>query len=343
MTTIFMKVRLRGMNRRAATIATTATLTLLAAGCGSGSSGDGATSAGTTAAGGQKIDVVASFYPLEYLTSRVGGDHVSVTNLTKPGVEPHDLELTPQDVAKIGSAKLAVYEKGMQPAVDKAVAEQSPKGAYDVSGDADLTLAAPADADEEHKDGATGASSAAPSSTGNATDAKDPHFWLDPVRYGKVAKSIAAKLGEADPANKADYDKNADAVAKDLDALDKDFAAGLKTCANKDLVTSHAAFGYLAQRYQLTQEPIAGISPDAEPEPAKLAEITNFVKAHKVTTIYTETLVSPAIAQTIASSTGATTAVLDPIEGINDKSAGKNYLEVMRANLQTLKKGQSCS
>lgn len=330
------------MKLRTAPLAALTLLTLAAASaCGSGGSGTGSTagtSSGTAAAGGsggsggEKVQVVAAFYPLQYAVERVGGDHVAVTNLTKPGAEPHELELTPQDVAKVTGAKLAVYTKGFQPAVDQAITEQSAKGAYDVSKDADL---------EAHDEGAGSDHQHTPGD-GHDHGSTDPHFWLDPQRYAKVAKGIAAKLGELDPSRKADYDKNAEGFAKDLTALDGEFTAGLKTCTNKNLVTSHAAFGYLAERYGLTQQAISGLSPEKEPEPARLAEIAAFAKKNNVRTIYTETLVSPTIAKTVAAETGAQTAVLDPIEGLSDSSAGKDYLEVMRANLATLKKGQPC-
>lgn len=344
MTTFLTLSRLASMTRALAPLAVAASLALLAAGCGSSDNNAGTTS--SSGASGEKLAVVASFYPLQYAVEKVGGDHVSVTNLTKPGAEPHDLELTPQDVAKVTSAKLAVYEKGLQPAVDKAIAEQGAKGAFDVSKDADLSLKAPEEDEHDHGKDPKASATPAPAASSEAHDhdhgGQDPHFWLDPVRYAKVAKALSAKMGEVDPQHKADYDKNAEAFAKELDALDKEFSAGLKTCTHRDLVTSHAAFGYLAQRYNLEQEAIAGISPDQEPDPKRLGEIAAHVKEHKVGTIYTETLVSPAIAQTVAKETGTQLAVLDPIEGLNDKSAGKNYLEVMRANLATLKKGQSC-
>ncbi|WP_040321190.1 metal ABC transporter substrate-binding protein [Austwickia chelonae] len=338
------------MNRRAAAAALlVAATTLSASACGTDSK--------SASSSGSKIEVVASFYPLQHIVERVGGAHVTVTNLTKPGVEPHDLELTPQDIAKVTSAKLAVYEKGLQPAVDKAVKEQNAKNAYDITKDVDLTLKATSDGhdhgdhkdhDHDHDSDHKGHDHETPTVSPHKTDdhkddEKDPHFWLDPVRYAKAVKAVAAKLGEVDSAHKADYDKNADAFAKELNTLDTEFADGLKNCTNKKLVTSHAAFGYLAERYKLQQMSIAGISPDKEPDAARMAKITDFVKDNKVGTIYTETLVSPAVAQTIAKESGAQTAVLDPIEGINDKSAGKNYTEVMRANLATLKKGQTCS
>ena len=296
-------------------LASGAALALTACGT-SPSSGD---SAG--AGGGEKIEVVAGFYPLEYAAERVGGDAVSVTNLTRPGVEPHDLELTPQDVATVSNARLAAYLKGFQPALDQAIADQAASTAYDVSADADLILTGGQD--------------------DRGTQTTDPHFWLDPIRYGKVVTALGAKLGEVDPARQADYATNAAAFVDELDALDQELSSGLAKCANRTLVTSHAAFGYL-ERYQLTEHAIGGLSPDQEPDAAKLAQIATYVKDHQITTIYAETLVSPVVAQTVARESGATTALLDPIEGLSDASAGTNYVEIMRANLATLKKGQTC-
>lgn len=342
----------------AAAFATAAALLLTA--CSNGSTG---AAGGSNSGKGESIQVIAGFYPLEYAVQRVGGNHVSVTNLTKPGAEPHDLELTPQDVAKVSSAKLAVYTKGFQPAFDKAVTEQSAKGAYDVAKDADLKALGKHDDHDGHDHAQSSETSkpaqkddhdhdhAKPSTTSKPAQKDDhdhdhgkvdPHFWLDPIRYGKVAKGIAAKLDEIDPGHKADFEKNAEAFVKELNTLDGEFTTGLKTCTNKNMVTSHAAFGYLTERYGLEQKAISGLSPEKEPEPGRLAEIATYVKANKVTTIYTETLVNPAVAKTVVSETGAQTAVLDPIEGLSDKSAGKDYLQVMRANLTTLKKGQSC-
>ncbi len=279
------------------------------------------------------VKVSAAFYPLQFAAEQVGGDHVEVTGLTKPGTEPHDLELAPKDVAALAQSDVVVYEKGFQPAVDAAVGDQAKDAAFDVSEAAKLDLTAPAsdhagESAEEHDAHESGA---------------DPHFWLDPTRYAAVATALAARLGQVDPAHAADYTRNAEALSQRLTALDAEFTSGLATCTSKDLVTSHAAFGYLADRYGLKQEGISGISPDAEPSAAQMREIAQHIAEHGVRTVYAETLVSPALADTIARETGATVAVLDPVEGISDASPGKDYFEVMRANLATLKKGQRCT
>ena len=305
------------MKRAALVLSTTALLTLTACGSASGSA-DGA------APGGDELAVTAAFYPLQWASERVGGDRVAVRGLTRPGAEPHDLELTPKAVGELSSSDVVVYLKGFQPAVDEAVATQGGDAALDVSPEADLTLPS-----AEHDTQADGA--------------RDPHFWLDPVRFQAVATAIGERFAAADPPHAAEYRANAAALVKDLGALDTEFAQGLKQCRSDELVTGHTAFGYLAVRYGLSQEGIAGISPDAEPDAATLRELTAHVQERGVTTVYSETLVDPALAQTLARETGAQVAVLDPIEGLTDASKGRDYLEVMRSNLAVLKAGQECS
>lgn len=307
--------RTRFAPSRRALVATAAGAALVLAGCGDG--------ARTGTAEGDQLDVVASFYPLQYLAERVGGDAVTVSNLTKPGAEPHDVELTPADVGAIADADLVVFLRGLQPAVDEAAGSEAGERAYDVEQDAQLDLAA---ADGEEPEGAS-----------------DPHFWLDPTRMADVGDALAERLAAEDEANAATYRSNAEQLRSDLEALDEEMTAGLADCASTDLVTSHTAFAYLAQRYGFEQLGISGLSPEAEPSAQGLAEVTEFVREQSVTTIYYETLVSPDVAQTVADETGATTAVLDPLEGLTDESAGEDYIEVMRVNLETLRQGQSCS
>jgi zinc transport system substrate-binding protein len=289
-----------------------------------------ACSAGTTtAAGSGRLRVVASFYPLQFVAQRVGGDVVEVTSLTKPGAEPHDLELTPSDVAAVGDADAVIYLRGFQPAVDKAIEQNGDEHAFDARDTARLTLRyTPIEAGKAVTD---------------AAGATDPHFWLDPVRLSDVADAFAQHLAKIDPGKADTFTANAEILRRDLTALDQDYTKGLASCANKDLVTSHNAFGYLAQRYGLTQVGITGLDPEKEPSAGDLAAVAAFVRAHHVRTIYYETLVSPAIARTVASETSAATAVLDPIEGLTNQSAGSNYLQLMRANLAALRAGQPCT
>ncbi|HET6214962.1 MAG TPA: metal ABC transporter substrate-binding protein [Micromonosporaceae bacterium] len=280
--------------------------------------------AGRTGTG--QLRVVAGFYPLQVLAERIGGDAVSVTNLAKPGAEPHDLELNPGQVASIADAALVVYLKGFQPDVDKTVAQEAAKTAFDVTTVEPLASAATGDEDPAEA---------------KALRGKDPHVWLDPTRLATIGDRLADRLSQLDPGHTADFRSRTAALRTDLEKLDKEYAEGLRSCARRDVVTSHAAFGYLAKRYGLTQVAITGISPEQEPSPQRLAEVAAQAKAHQATTIFFETLVSPKVAQALANEVGARTAVLDPIEGLQPGSTA-DYLSVMRANLATLRPALGC-
>jgi zinc transport system substrate-binding protein len=265
---------------------------LLVAGCGGG---DGA---------GGRTTVVTAFYPLAFAAQEVGGPGVAVRNLTPPGAEPHDVELTPRAVAELQRADVVLYlSHGFQPAVEQAVRGAAGKRV---------------DVLEELRLRRT-----------------DPHVWLDPILYAQVAQRIGKVLGR--PAH-------ADAFAARLRRLDADFRQGLERCSRRDFVTSHAAFGYLAARYHLHQIPITGIDPAAEPSPRKLAELVKLVRQRHIHTIFFERLVSPKLAETVARETGAKTKVLDPIEGLTPAEAkgGANYLTLMRQNLEALRQALGC-
>ncbi|MBL7256177.1 metal ABC transporter substrate-binding protein [Paractinoplanes lichenicola] len=295
-------------------------LAVALAGCG-----DQAGSTGKTADG--KFEIVTAFYPLQFLSERIGGDVVSVTNLTKPGAEPHDLELTPRQVGEVADAGLAVYLKGFQPAVDEAIDLEAKDKGFDAAAVVPLLPAGGADEHgHEHEE---------------AEGGEDPHVWLDPVRLATIAGKLAERLGQADPEHAAGYTERAKALAAELTTLDTEFADGLRTCARRELVTSHTAFAYLAARYDLHQVGITGISPEAEPSPQRLAAVATEARETGTTTIYFETLVSPAVADTIAREVGARTAVLDPLEGLVDPKG--DYFTVMRQNLAALSTGLGCS
>jgi zinc transport system substrate-binding protein len=320
-----MKMIVMRFGLRAVVAGAAALAVLTLAGCG-GSSANGS--------GGGKLDVVASFYPLEFIARTVGGDAVHVTTLTAPGVEPHDLELTPKQVGAIASAKLVVYEKDLQPAVDEAVEQNAKDAGFDVAPAAQLE-ATGADF-EEHGDGAV-----APAA--HKDNALDPHFWLDPIRYAQVIKAVEEKLATVDSANAQGYHERAKALLDQVGKLDTEYKTGLASCKLTTFVTSHEAFAYLAKRYGLTMIGIAGFTPDAEPSPARIKEVQDIVKAQHVTTIFYEELVSPKVADTIANDVGVQTAVLSPIEGLSDANSKETYLTLMQENLQELKKANSCS
>lgn len=283
-------------------------------------------------------DVVASFYPLQFVVEQVGGEHVNVTNLTPAGAEPHDLELKPRQVADITDASLVVYLDGFQPAVDEAVKSQASDKSLDVTKATELHEAAEAEHEEhEGEEGHEGEGEEGHDDHGGL----DPHVWLDPTKLDDIAAEVAKRLSKADPDNAADFKANAKKFSGELDALDEKFSDGLAECDSRDLVTSHAAFGYLTERYDLHQEAISGLSPESEPDAGSIKKITDFVDEHGVTTIFYETLVSPDVADTIAEETGAKTAVLDPIEGLQ-KDSKDDYFSIMESNLSTLEKALGC-
>jgi zinc transport system substrate-binding protein len=257
---------------------------------------------GTSNGDSERVDVAAAFYPLAWATERVAHDSVRLRNLTPPGTEPHDVELTARDVERIRSADVVLYlGGGFQPAVEDAV-----DGA---SGTAVDLLEDPVD--------------------------RDPHVWLDPVRFAGIVERIADAI---------DRPEGASAAVADLRALDRDFTRGLSTCKRREIVTAHEAFGYLARRYRLEQVAITGISPEAEPTPRQLEDVIERVRQTGATTIFFETLVSPRLAETVARETGAGTAVLNPIEGLTKEQAskGEDYISLMRDNLASLRHALGC-
>jgi zinc transport system substrate-binding protein len=296
---------------------------------------------------------MASFYPLQYVTEQVGGNLVTVESLTPPGAEPHDLELSPASVAALESAAAVVYLSGFQPAVDEVIKQASPDRVLDVSEEATLPAG---HSEEEHAaetptDGATEEAHAGETEGAHADEsegahageesAQDLHFWLDPERLAHTAHAVAEELGKADPANATAYEANAERLSGRLTTLDEDFNKGLATCETRTIVVSHEAYGYLANKYDLKQAGISGLAPDTEPSPARLAEIGQVVKDEGVTTIFTETLVNPKVAETLAGDLNIKTAVLDPLEGLADENS--DYEKVMRSNLEALRTALNCS
>jgi len=275
---------------------------------------------------GSSPEVVAAFYPYAFVAGRVVGEHADVTNLTSPGIEPHDLELTPQQVAEISEADLLIYERGFQPSVDEAVDQNPPAASLDITEVVELQDTG-VPADERQEDELEG----------------DPHVWQDPTLLIPITERFAVEMAEADPDHAADYRARADALITDLKQLDKEFAAGLTACERTAFVTSHAAFGYLARAYDLTMVPVAGLSPGVEPSPAQLAEVQDFIEANGITTVFSETLGSRQYAVTLATDLGVEAAVLDPIEGLSNESSGDDYISLMRDNLAALEEANGCS
>ncbi len=272
--------------------------------------------------------VVVSFAPLAWAAEAIGGDAIDVVDLTPPGVEPHDLELAPSQIAAVGDADLViVLGGGFQPAVEDAAAD-----ALVLMDQLDLDSHAEDDGhvdDEDHDHGGV-----------------DPHVWLDPILMQHVVEIMAVEIAARVPDSAEEVAANADALVAELAMLDEEARVALDRCARRELVTAHDAFGRLAGRYGLRAIPIAGISPDVEPSPARLAEIAELVRDYGVTTIFAETLVSPEIAETLADEAGGLTiARLDPIEGFTDaqRDSGVTYLDVMRDNLASIAVGLDCT
>ncbi|WP_406028571.1 metal ABC transporter substrate-binding protein [Nocardioides sp. NBC_00850] len=305
---------------------------LLTSGCAALSDDSGSSASGSDSG---KVQVAAAFYPLEFVAERVAGDLADVTPLTKPGVEPHDLELSINQTAALQSADLILTEHGFQPAVDDAV-EQDVKGeVVDVEKVVDLRKAEEEGHEDEHAEGEEAAEEE------HAHGETDPHFWHDPLLMAQYAEGVRDALVEADPDNAETYEANAKSLTDDLTKVDEEFKTGLAQCKIKDVVVSHDAFAYL-DKYGLEFESIAGLTPDAEPNPAQLAEIGEHAKEHGVTTIFSERLVSTALADTLADDLGLKTAVLDPIEGLSADTEGEDYLSLMRQNLDALKAANGC-
>jgi len=264
----------------------------------------------------KKLQITASFYPLANLAKHVGGQIVMVTDITPPGAEPHDYEPTPQDIVKITAAKILLLNgNGLDIWADKLIPTLKSKGTMVVKMSDFL-------------------------GAGN----NDPHFWLDPINYEKMTTIIRDTLLRADKIHAAYYETNANRYLKELDRLNADYENGLKSCRLKEVIVSHDAFSYLAKRYHFTTLFIAGITPDEEPSPKKIAEITAVAKEKNIKYIFFETLVSPKIADTIAAEAKAQTLVLDPLEGLTAEKIkmGKNYINIMKDNLVNLRKAMLC-
>ena len=293
-----------------------AALVGLAIALGTACGGDGGAEDG-------RPQVVAAFYPLFEAAQRVGGDRVQVRNLTPAGSEPHDLELSSRQVDQIEDAAVVLFlGRGFQPALEKA-AERAKGTKVDVL---------------------TALGDLRPAGAGDDKLEVDPHVWLDPRHLTTIVAEVAGALSAADPANRATYEANAREYTRELDELDAAFTTGLSNCDRRVIVTAHSAFGYLAGRYGLTQDAIAGLEPESEPSPQRIADLARKVRADGTTTIFYETLVSPKVAESLAREAGVRTAVLDPLEGLTDDEAkaGRTYVSAMRDNLAALRQALGC-
>jgi zinc transport system substrate-binding protein len=266
---------------------------------------------------GGGVTIAASFYPLAWVSEQIA-PAADVTDLTRPGMEPHDIELTFAQTVDLAQADLVVYERGFQPAVDQGVDNDAEGTTLDVGPVAAL------------KDFTTDPGQV------------DPHFWQDPLKLSAVAGRIAHALDRIDPTHATSYDARATALQRSLATLDRDYRTGLTRCDRHTVVTSHDAFGYLS-RYGIRVAAITGLAPGAEPTPADLAHLQQLIRADGITTVFSETLASPAAADALAHDMGVRSAVLDPIEGLSDATAGQTYLTLMRRNLAALEEANGCT
>lgn len=278
-----------------------------------------------------KIQVMTTFYPMYEFTKEVVGNKGDVELLIPAGTEPHDFEPSAKDLAKISDSDVFVYNspeletwtENLTDTIDtdKTKIIQAAKeielmdGAeHDHEDDHDHD-----DHDHEHE--------------------LDPHVWLDPALAIKEVETIRDQLSKKYPDDQTTFEKNAASYIDELKALDAEYQTAFKDAKNKTFVTQHAAFGYLAKQYGLTQEAISGVSPDQEPSPSRLSELKHYVDDHQVEVIYFEENASSKVAETLSKETGVKLAVLNPLESLTEKQikAGENYLSIMRENLTALK------
>lgn len=335
-----------------ATLGLLFSLTLIVAGCGQKSASDAnTTSTGTSVpveTETAKLNVQVSFYPMYEFTKNVAGDLADVHTLVPAGMEPHDWEPTPQDIASIEKADVLVYNgAGMESWMDQVTGSLSNTSLIQVEASHGINLLEGEEHDHHHEDSEATehdhdhdhANEATTEAHDHDHGGLDPHVWLSPALAVKEVRNIEAGLAQAAPEHAEQFKQNADAYVAQLESLDQDFKAAVTDSKRKDFITQHAAFGYLAQEYGLQQVPIAGLSPEQEPSAAQMASVIDFAKEHQVKTIFFETLVSSKVSETIASEVGAKTAVLNPIEGLTEEeiAAGMDYISVMRQNLEALK------
>jgi zinc transport system substrate-binding protein len=298
-----------------------------------------------------KMKVVASIYPFAEIARQVGKDKIELSTLTPPGVESHDFEPSPKDLVKIQEAKIFVYSgAGFEPWADKAIVDL--KEVTVVNAGKGIKLLPTAGFGDSHNVGKYNGNS---HNTDNhdASDSQaqkqarsaktDPHFYLDPICLQHSVDNVTRALCKVDARNASYYRNNASEYKKELLALDSEYRKTLFACKSKDIVTSHAAFAYLAKRYGLRQVPLAGMS-EEEPSPARIAGVVEYVKQHKIKYIFVEKLVSPRLSETVAGETGAKILVLNPLEGLTpaESKAGKDYISIMHDNLANLKTALGC-
>lgn len=297
------------------------------------SSTDTDSSPTSSAAQASAFTVAASFYPIEEIALRVVGDTGTVLGLTPSGNEAHGLELTAKQLDQLSQAEFLFFiGDGFQPTVEKAAAslKNSVLSLDLLASVTQIEMPEEKEEDSDHGHEEHGE--------------KDPHVWLDPANMAKMTRAVEETLAKAMPEMATQFATNADLYVAELNQLGADIDTGLKNCESRAVVTSHDAFGYLAARANLTTIPIAGVNPEDEPSAKELQKIASIAKEQKASTIFFEVLLPEDLARTLAKSVGASTSILDPIEGIStaDLEAGATYLSIQRDNLARLVQGLRC-
>ena len=288
------------------------------------------------ASSNEKIQVMTTFYPMYEFTKQVVGDKGDVELLIPAGIEPHDFEPSAKDVAKISDSDVFVYNSPeLETWTDNLTDTVDTKQTEIIQASKDIKLMEGTEHDHEE---AHDHDTQEHEEHGHSHEL-DPHVWLDPALAIKEVETIRDQLSKKYPDDKAAFEKNAASYIDELKKLDEEFQTAFKDAKNKTFVTQHAAFGYLANQYGLTQEAIAGISPDQEPSPSRLSELKHYVDDNQVKVIYFEENASSKVAETLSKETGVKLEVLNPLESLTDKQIkdGEDYLSVMRENLAALK------
>ena len=327
---------------RAAALGTA--IAMIITGCGS----DGETAGGNgLSPADTDLTIVTGVYPLEWLAQEIGGDTTAVVQLTEPGAEPHDLELSGRQIAETSEADIVFYVEGLQPAVDEAVAQEAEEASLDV---ADLVSLRPADGGEDDHEGeGEGDHEHDHEGEDDHTHEEDhdhgphdPHFWLDVDLMAETAQALAERMGEVHPEGADTYRQEAERVTGELAAIGEEYEEGLSSCEHREVVVGHTAFSYLTDHYDLEQIGVSGVDPETEPSPAQIAAIADVVNERDISTIFTEPLMPAETADTIAAETDARVEVLDPLEGVTDQSPGDDYPSIMRGNLEALTTALGC-
>ena len=263
-----------------------------------------------------EISIVTTFYPPAEFATRIAKEKINVINITSGGIEPHDFEPNPKDLVKIQNANLFIINGNSFDTWAEELADDNKEiNVLKLSENIDSELSA-----------------------------RDPHFWLDPVYSIDLVGVIFQKIVDIDPKNRDFYEMNKTQYIGELNQLNREFQTELNDCSLRKIVVSHDAFSYLANRYSLEIINISGLSPEEEPTASTLIEISKTVRENKIKNIFYETLVSPDLANTIASEIGARTLVLNPLEGLTPEEVldGENYVSIMRNNLTNLKVAMEC-